>query len=294
MSSFKQMADPYLRNYNFNENILGPLKIVGFEEKRFHEFMTDLFTSPSILLDSRIVTKILKYKFEKSEQVLLRKSKRSAAVKFAFIVLLLVHMILREEDPVEDKWENDFYATVYPVLKRSTKANIDLASKEEINFLIAFYRAMMYLTQIMPARQNKNLFIKVAAKLEGSNATYVTGGKNSVHTQRRVEIFELITNVKPRDRDNTKPRKTAQKAKKTRSTSFASFSTSFHATQTIDSYSLPSTSSDDCDSDESLSDDEMQFLQTIEGDDEMQRLQKIDDDFELDEFLDAFDPLVPV
>jgi hypothetical protein len=278
MSSFKQMNDNYLRNYDFNGNVLGPLQIVDFEERRFHEFMTELLTCPSILLDCRIVGKILKYKFEKSEQVLLRKSKRSAVVKFAFIVLLLVHMILRREDPVEDKWENDFYATVYPVLKRSAKARIDEASKEEINFLIAFYRAMMYLTEIMPARQNKNLFIKVAAKLEGSNATYVTGGKNSPQTQRRVEIFELITNVKPRDRDNTKPRKTAQKAKKAKSLAITSFSSSFHSTQTIDSYSLLSSSSDESDSEASV-DDEMQFLQTIE------------DELEMDNLLDVFDPV---
>jgi hypothetical protein len=201
--------EDFLINYNFEENILQPLALDGFEAMKFREFQVKLENSPSLshFKDPKIVDKIIKFIFNKHEQSHLRRHKRSAAIKFAFTVLLVLHFILREEKINNQKWETQFNNRVLPALALSKQAKINDASPEELSLLVAFYRATVYLKDLMPAKQNKNLFIKVAAKLEGSNITYVTGGNNSPQTQRRVDIFELVTDVKPRDRDNTKPRK---------------------------------------------------------------------------------------
>jgi hypothetical protein len=203
------LNEDFLINYNFEEYILRPLALHGFEAIKFREFQVKLENSPSLshFKDPKIVDKIIKFIFNKHEQCLLRSHKRSSAVKFALTVLLLLHFILREERINNQKWETQFNHIVLPALALSKQAKIKDASPEEMSLLVAFYRAMVYLKDLMPAKQNKNLFIKVAAKLEGSDITYVTGGNNSPQTQRRVVIFELVTNVKPRNRDNTKPRK---------------------------------------------------------------------------------------
>mmetsp|Transcript_8238 Transcript_8238/g.12291 ORF Transcript_8238/g.12291 Transcript_8238/m.12291 type:complete len:375 (-) Transcript_8238:425-1549(-) len=68
---------------------------------------------------------------------------------------------------------------------------------DEVRFLINFTNMMKIAITIIPPRFNKKLLLHVCAFLEGSRNEYITGGAQTLPTQRRVQIYEQESQVKP-------------------------------------------------------------------------------------------------
>jgi hypothetical protein len=71
---------------------------------------------------------------------------------------------------------------------------------DELEYLLAFRNALRMALFIIPARLNKQLLLKVAARLEGSGQEYITGGGQKPCVTRRVEIYEQEGNIQPEKR----------------------------------------------------------------------------------------------
>ena len=205
----------FLRGFNHERTTFPFLQPKEIEE--FNRLSSDI-SDPAVLellTEPRILDKILQQRFDKGKQTLLRKEKRSSEVKQAFVLLLIQRKLLREESSFNEmEWKQKFYEIVYPKLQLLNKCKMEFASQSELIYLVRFYYITVLLNDLLPPKQNKNLFIRVAGELDGSMRKYVTGGKNSPETQRRAEIYELVTGVRPRFRDNSRSSTTTKKSKR--------------------------------------------------------------------------------
>lgn len=78
----------------------------------------------------------------------------------------------------------DQFLAVYPDFR-------DAVSDDELQLLLNF-RNMLRLTLVLiPARLNKQIILKIAARLEGSQNEYITGGGQKPAVTHRVKIYEL-------------------------------------------------------------------------------------------------------
>jgi hypothetical protein len=79
---------------------------------------------------------------------------------------------------------------------------------QELQYLLNYRNYLRISLQIIPARLNKQLLLKVASRLEGSKNEYITGGGQKIAVTRRVDIYEKEGNVtksaKPKNKDNLK------------------------------------------------------------------------------------------
>jgi hypothetical protein len=79
---------------------------------------------------------------------------------------------------------------------------------QELQYLLNYRNYLRIALQIIPARLNKQLLLKVASRLEGSKNEYITGGGQKIAVTRRVDIYEKEGNVtksaKPKNKDNLK------------------------------------------------------------------------------------------
>lgn len=62
--------------------------------------------------------------------------------------------------------------------------------EEELNYLLKFRNYLRVTLEIIPAKLNKQLLLKIAARLEGSGKEYITGGGQKECVTRRVIIYE--------------------------------------------------------------------------------------------------------
>lgn len=67
--------------------------------------------------------------------------------------------------------------------------------EEELTLLLNFRNMMKVALEVIPARLNKQCLLKVAARLEGSQNEYVTGGGQKPCVTRRVDIYEREGNI---------------------------------------------------------------------------------------------------
>mmetsp|Transcript_17027 Transcript_17027/g.18448 ORF Transcript_17027/g.18448 Transcript_17027/m.18448 type:complete len:526 (+) Transcript_17027:151-1728(+) len=78
--------------------------------------------------------------------------------------------------------------------------------EEELQYLLKFRNYLKIALLIIPARLNKQLLIKIAARLEGSGTEYITGGGQKACVTRRCDIYEREGNVaktsKPKNKAN--------------------------------------------------------------------------------------------
>lgn len=72
--------------------------------------------------------------------------------------------------------------------------------EDELNYLLKFRNMMRVSLNIVPARLNKQLLLKIAARLEGSGREYITGGGQKPCVQRRVDIYEKEGNIRAEQR----------------------------------------------------------------------------------------------
>ena len=78
--------------------------------------------------------------------------------------------------------------------------------EEELKYLLTFRNMVKVALMIIPARLNKQLLLKIAARLEGSRTEYITGGGQKPCVTRRVEIYEQEGNIRPeRRQDRIRP-----------------------------------------------------------------------------------------
>lgn len=78
--------------------------------------------------------------------------------------------------------------------------------EDELKYLLIFRNYLRVALIIIPARLNKQLLLKIAAKLEGSRNEYITGGGQKPCVTRRVEIYEQEGNIQPEKRqDRVRP-----------------------------------------------------------------------------------------
>lgn len=61
---------------------------------------------------------------------------------------------------------------------------------DELQLLLNFRNMLRMTIELIPARLNKQLILKIAARLEGSHNEYITGGGQKPAVQRRVQIYE--------------------------------------------------------------------------------------------------------
>ena len=90
----------------------------------------------------------------------------------------------------------EMYNTTEELLQEyPTFLSYDVEIWELKNLLV--YRNMMRLAlDIIPAKCNKHLLMRICATLEGSGKAYLTGGTQSLATTRRVLIYERESNIK--------------------------------------------------------------------------------------------------
>jgi hypothetical protein len=65
-----------------------------------------------------------------------------------------------------------------------------LHDSDELQLLLNFRNMLRMTIELIPARLNKQLILKIAARLEGSHNEYITGGGQKPAVQRRVQIYE--------------------------------------------------------------------------------------------------------
>eukprot|EP01038_Epipyxis_sp_PR26KG_P005493 gene5493-7605_t len=69
---------------------------------------------------------------------------------------------------------------------------------EELHYLLKFRNMLKVALLIIPAKFNKSTLIKIAARLEGSNREYITGGGQTIACTRRVSIYRKEGKIAPR------------------------------------------------------------------------------------------------
>ena len=187
-------------------------KLIGIKMEDLGNFLTGL-QNPMYLntaaCSTRIADRILHNVLTKEQRNEVKKMNGTKQNKICLIAMLVLRIMIATERVEEEfQWEINFHENILPALRAHKKAKMEYANQQEMNFLIAYYRAMTYLSRIMTAANNKLLFIHVAAMLEGSFKEYVTGGQNTAETERREFIFQLVTNVTKRNRKPSPSRKT--------------------------------------------------------------------------------------
>lgn len=122
--------------------------------------------------------------------------KRRVEVRSIFVATVVRELILRIETSGSMEYNRSQFLDKYPFLKNQE------GTDTELTWLNRFERALRYLAPLMVPLGNKQYFLNVGAHLQGSDiyVEYITGGANRPETQRRVDLFEAVTNVKPKPR----------------------------------------------------------------------------------------------
>eukprot|EP01038_Epipyxis_sp_PR26KG_P008210 gene8210-11110_t len=113
--------------------------------------------------------------------------KAKLIVRVTFVILLSHQPIRHELDYDQEQMTTEYYdiKEFAELLSSNTEAD-----REEMKYLLNFRNALKLALNVIPARLNKQVLLKIAAKLEGSSHEYVTGGGQTVATTRRVIIYE--------------------------------------------------------------------------------------------------------
>eukprot|EP01038_Epipyxis_sp_PR26KG_P008209 gene8209-11108_t len=71
---------------------------------------------------------------------------------------------------------------------------------QELNYLLVFRNIMAVALKFIPSHLNKDLLMKICARLEGSGLEYISGGGSKPATMRRVKIYEVEGHVTKSER----------------------------------------------------------------------------------------------
>jgi hypothetical protein len=156
--------------------------------------------SNNIDIDAKSVRKLTEKYFDsdsfKTEQQKLLLTQIQLILRTAYVVILSYH-------------EN-----IQPLLWKDVSTLLEHypqfqgQEEDELRYLLNFRNFLRVALIIIPARLNKQLLLKIAAKLEGSRNEYITGGGQKPCVTRRVEIYEQEGNIQPEKRqDRIRPPK---------------------------------------------------------------------------------------
>jgi len=95
---------------------------------------------------------------------------------------------------------------------------------QELDWLLRFRNMLRIALLVIPAENHKSCLIKIAARLEGSQKEYITGGGSKPAVQRREIIFERESGVTPVKRPEGRKRPVRSENGTKVKTSLSSFS----------------------------------------------------------------------
>lgn len=154
--------------------------------------LIDDVNNGSLKINPNSTKNILTRYFEKN--ALLDKDAKASLEKIfkSCIVLILYY----QEDPDINAFCK--YSSISELLEDYPSFSRDMCSPEELQYLMRFRNIMMVSFIVIPASNNKNLLVKIAARLEGShNGEYCTGGGQRKCVTRRTDIYYKEGNVQP-------------------------------------------------------------------------------------------------
>jgi hypothetical protein len=151
------------------------------------------------MINPRFVTGFLKECFTKDYLAELTEAKRKDAVKSIFMAAVVRELIVRNENKVEDMVRDR-----HTFLTRYSSFSQQEGGNTELTWLNRFERALRVLKNLLNPKSNKQTYINVGTNLQGSPTcvVYITGGANRPETERRVQIYERLTDIKPHKRVN--------------------------------------------------------------------------------------------
>lgn len=163
-------------------------QIVG---KQLKQLISD---ANNIEIDAKSLRKLTEKYFDvdsfKTEQQKLILQQIHLVLRTAYVVILSYH------ENVKPLLWNDVNKLLenYPQFQGQ--------DEDELKYLLTFRNYLRVSLLIIPARLNKQLLLKIAAKLEGSRNEYITGGGQKPCVTRRVEIYEQEGNIQPEKRQD--------------------------------------------------------------------------------------------
>jgi hypothetical protein len=166
------------------------------EKMIFNSFLLQVRNMDSHCFTSEFVNDFFNDLFDYDYIQNLTTEKRKVEVKSIFIASIIREMILRNENCETMEYSRLTFFDKYPFLRNQE------GSDTELTWLNRYERSLRYLYPLMLPNGNKQFYLNIGAHLQGSDiyTQYLTGGANRPETQRRVDIFESITNVKPKPR----------------------------------------------------------------------------------------------
>jgi hypothetical protein len=123
------------------------------------------------------------------------------------LLLAQIQIILKTTYVLVLSYSPEFEASKYHSIGEFLQhyPEFDKEDSEELHYLLNFRNYLKIALQIVPARLNKQLLVKIAARLEGSGNEYITGGGQKPAVTRRCQIYEKEGNVskinKPKSKD---------------------------------------------------------------------------------------------
>jgi hypothetical protein len=126
------------------------------------------------------------------------------------LLLAQIHLILRTAFVVVLSFHENLQALLWKDVPTLLEHYPQFQGQEEdeLNYLLKFRNYLRLSLIIIPARLNKQMLLKIAARLEGSRQEYITGGGQKPGVTRRVEVYEQEGNIQPEKRqDRIRPPK---------------------------------------------------------------------------------------
>jgi hypothetical protein len=168
-------------------------KLKLFEKETLIKLVQRLHSISFDAINESFFCKLLSNCFERQYIKQMIQEKRKVSVRMIFLATVVREIILRCETNEAMEEGRETFLNKYSFL------NEQEGTDTELTWLNRYERALRYLMLLMPAEKNKQTFINIGAHLQGSDVytEYITGGANKPETQRRVDIYEAVTNVKP-------------------------------------------------------------------------------------------------
>mmetsp|Transcript_1731 Transcript_1731/g.1813 ORF Transcript_1731/g.1813 Transcript_1731/m.1813 type:complete len:465 (-) Transcript_1731:345-1739(-) len=120
------------------------------------------------------------------------------------LILQQIHLILRTAYVVVLSYQDNVKPLLWNDINKLLEnyPQFQGQDEDELKYLLTFRNYLRVSLLIIPARLNKQLLLKIAAKLEGSRNEYITGGGQKPCVTRRVEIYEQEGNIQPEKRQD--------------------------------------------------------------------------------------------
>lgn len=159
-------------------------------------FLHQLHQTDSKTINSQYVNDFFQQLFDVEVINQMHQERRKVEIKSIFLATIVRELLLRTETVTSMEEARFTFLEKYSFLKNQE------GTTTELTWLNRYERALRFLLPLMSPVGNKQYFLTTGTHLQGSDVfvEYITGGANRPETQRRVDIFEALTNVKPKPR----------------------------------------------------------------------------------------------